>query len=191
MDGHRHDQVTDAALDREIESMLAVDPSPEFAARVRARVGEGPVPVQWWRHWKPGVAAAVAVIAAFVMWPDRVQREEAPVPARLAIERTEPSVPVAPSSPAEAQVARPERSEPVRRRGAPRAAETAPAMAAVPVVSEDDARAFDAFLAVVRDRNIRLVFDEETPASALTTSTIAIAPIAIEPLPAISEGGVE
>jgi hypothetical protein len=191
MDGHRHDQVTDAALDREIESMLAVDPSPEFAARVRARVGEGPVPVQWWRHWKLGVAGAVAVTAALVMWPERVQREEGPVPARLAIERPEPSVVAVLSPPAEAQVARTELSEPVRRRESQRTAETAPAIAPAPVVSDDDARAFDALLAVVRDRNIRLVFDEETPASALTTSAIAIAPIAIEPLPVISEGGVE
>ena len=46
MDGHRHDAVTDASLDREIESLLAVEPSPEFLARVRTRVAQEPEPAR-------------------------------------------------------------------------------------------------------------------------------------------------
>ena len=42
MDGHRARRRVDRrALEREIESMLAVDPSPEFLARVRTRVADG------------------------------------------------------------------------------------------------------------------------------------------------------
>jgi hypothetical protein len=36
------EQMNDASFDREIESLLAVEPSPEFVARVRARVAEEP-----------------------------------------------------------------------------------------------------------------------------------------------------
>ena len=39
MDDRRSaDALIDAALDRELEAALAVDPSPEFTARVRTRV---------------------------------------------------------------------------------------------------------------------------------------------------------
>ena len=49
MDGHRHaDPLTDeSSLDREIESMMAVEPSPQFVARVRARVAQEPEPGRW------------------------------------------------------------------------------------------------------------------------------------------------
>ena len=39
--------VGDAALDREIESLLGAEASPEFVARVRTRVAEEPEPYRW------------------------------------------------------------------------------------------------------------------------------------------------
>jgi hypothetical protein len=69
MDGHEQ---IDASLDREIASMLASEPSPEFLARVRARVAEEPEPRGWRAPWMFAVAGAVvAVIVAVLAWPER------------------------------------------------------------------------------------------------------------------------
>jgi hypothetical protein len=66
------DQMNDASLDREIESMLAVEPSPEFLARVRTRVAEEPEPSRWRGAWMFATAGAVAVaIVAVMVWPSR------------------------------------------------------------------------------------------------------------------------
>lgn len=75
MRADRSDAVpTDGALDAEIRAALAVEPSPAFHARVRARIAdEGPVRGHR-RLWTySGLAAigtigAIVVIAAFVPW---------------------------------------------------------------------------------------------------------------------------
>jgi len=64
------DGVNDPSLDREIESLLTVEPSPEFVARVRARVADEPEPGRWRTAWLFALAGAVAVvIGALVVWP--------------------------------------------------------------------------------------------------------------------------
>jgi len=64
--------VNDTALYREIESLLSVEPSPQFVARVRARVAQEPEPGQWHVSWLFAVAGAVAVvIVALIAWPSR------------------------------------------------------------------------------------------------------------------------
>ena len=59
------------SLDREIEQLLAVDPSPGFVARVRQRVTAEPAPATWWFSWRLASAgAALAAIAlAAILWP--------------------------------------------------------------------------------------------------------------------------
>jgi hypothetical protein len=71
MDGQRPiDPVNDASFEREIESLLALEPSPEFVARVRARVGHEPEPGRWRTSWMFAVAGAVAVVIVVVIaWP--------------------------------------------------------------------------------------------------------------------------
>jgi hypothetical protein len=55
-------------LDRELARALAVDPSPEFLARVRTRIAEEPAPARFGFRWMFGAAAAAAaVVAAVVM----------------------------------------------------------------------------------------------------------------------------
>jgi hypothetical protein len=54
------------ALDRELSELLAVEPSPEFAAKVRARIERQPETTFGWRHWM-GAAVAAAVIIAVVL----------------------------------------------------------------------------------------------------------------------------
>ena len=69
MDGHRE---IDASLDREIESLLAAEPSAEFVARVRTRVAQEPDPHQWRTTWMLTVAGAVTVVIVTVIaWPSR------------------------------------------------------------------------------------------------------------------------
>lgn len=75
MDGRRHDPLTDAALDRELDAALDVEPSPEFVARVRTRLAEIPEPSPWrggWRLAAAGFAVPVVVaVLAGVLWERR------------------------------------------------------------------------------------------------------------------------
>lgn len=72
MDGRRHDPLTDAALDRELDAALNVEPSPEFVARVRTRVVDVPVATLWFAGWRLAVAgsaiAMMALLAASGLW---------------------------------------------------------------------------------------------------------------------------
>jgi hypothetical protein len=54
----------DAVLDRELRTLLAAEPSPDFVARTRARIAEEPAPA-WWR-WSWTLAAVAAVFVAAV-----------------------------------------------------------------------------------------------------------------------------
>jgi hypothetical protein len=67
------EQVNDASLDREIESLLASEPSPEFLARVRTRVAEEPEPRRWRAPWMLAIAAGAvtAVVVGTIAWPAR------------------------------------------------------------------------------------------------------------------------
>ena len=66
------DGLNDPSLDREIESLLATEPSPEFVARVRARVANEPEPGGWRPAFIFAMAGAVAVvIVAVIAWPSR------------------------------------------------------------------------------------------------------------------------
>jgi hypothetical protein len=70
----------DATLEREIESLLAVDPSPEFLARVRTRLAEEPAPSRWQFRWSFLLlpAAAAAILAMIVLLSTQMGRSRAP-----------------------------------------------------------------------------------------------------------------
>jgi anti-sigma factor RsiW len=55
------------AMDRAIDASAAVEPSPEFTARVRMKIAEQPAPASWFGRWVPAVAGALAVLA-LVVW---------------------------------------------------------------------------------------------------------------------------
>ena len=72
MDAYEHEELSDDALEKEIEAALGVDPSPEFLPRLRARIAserlnEGGVWPGLWRWAGAGVAVAAVVIAALWM----------------------------------------------------------------------------------------------------------------------------
>jgi hypothetical protein len=60
------DPMNDAAIERDIERTLAVDPSPEFLARVRTRIAEEPSPASRRFGWRFAVVATAAVAASVV-----------------------------------------------------------------------------------------------------------------------------
>jgi hypothetical protein len=111
-------------LDDELRALLAVEPSPEFAARVRERLRTEPVSDPRWKWaWIPlAAAAAVVVLAAYAA----VSREAVIPPQPPAVATGPASLPPtsAPASPAPATrhkesaaaVAPPERSPRIRRR---------------------------------------------------------------------------
>jgi len=62
MADERTDEMTPSAIEREIARALAVDPSPEFVARVRMRIASEPPPRRTW--WMPVLVGATAIAAA-------------------------------------------------------------------------------------------------------------------------------
>jgi hypothetical protein len=184
--------VSDAAFDREIESLLGAEPSPEFVARVRARVADE-TPQGSWVGWRFSVAVAslaLAVIVASAIWLSNDGASHTSEQARSTVVDRIPSQPrpVEAERMASAPVA--ESPGPRNTRRTPRATDIVAAERLVPVVNEEDGKAFDAFLATIRGSKIVLTFNESLD-SALAASPVVIAPIAIDPLPDVLEGGVE
>ena len=93
------DPMNDAALERDIERALTIDPSPEFMARVRTRIANEPSPSSRWFGWlfasaATAAVAALAVIAVFVASPIR---RIAPARASLLASQTIAGAVVVPS----------------------------------------------------------------------------------------------
>ena len=68
--------LNDAALDREIEELLGLEPSPQFVARVRARVSREPglARAPWRGRWGLAVGLATATVLATTLYVGRVPR---------------------------------------------------------------------------------------------------------------------
>jgi len=73
------------ALDRELTAALAVEPSPEFVARVRARIAQEPAPKFWRmpRMLMAGAAMAVVVVVAVAI--PRIDEAPVAVTARPSV----------------------------------------------------------------------------------------------------------
>jgi hypothetical protein len=109
-----HDRETgplNDALDREIEEMLAVDPSAAFESRVRARVAERHFASASWRWWgtamRQGVAVAAVVLLAVAGWRlwDASERVGESQPSQVAGTELHPSVLVPPGASSEPSTA--------------------------------------------------------------------------------------
>src|SRR5262249_3067036 len=79
---HSQDNREDSALEREIEALLAVNPSPEFLARIRTRIANERVPSAWTRRWVFAVAgcgfAAACILLLLISRPHDAARTLAP-----------------------------------------------------------------------------------------------------------------
>jgi hypothetical protein len=162
-------------LEREIADAVNVDPSPEFVARVRARVADEPAPART-RRWPfmiaVGVAAAL-IAAAYVERPDRERivngADAVAVPAAVA------------SVPQPARLTRVEPTQALVARPRPRTVGSVPDSEVI--VADDEVRGWRALDDVRRGR-ATLIFDEggvhelEVPRVA----EIVVAPIQITPI---------
>jgi hypothetical protein len=186
MDDRRSaDALIDADLDRELEAAVAVNPSPEFAARVRMRVRSERAAfwpaLSWW------VAAAGAVVVAVVVgWPrpnlspatqdPPVAPDFRPAPQRAPIQDAAAAAAVspAPERPAPGKTA----ATSIRRSASPDQPEL--------LIAAGEARALQQLFAGVRQGLVDLSSLQPVPASAALQppSVIAFQPITFEPIAA-------
>jgi hypothetical protein len=155
MDGYEQ---IDASLDREIASMLASEPSPEFLARVRTRVAEESAPRAWQWSWVFACATAMAaVIGTVVVWQSR---EPVPVPSVAVAEPAIADVIEPPVAPSEVQAVRRPSVQPRVFRAV---ATTDRIDLSVPevMVAENEAKTFAALVASLRQSR----FDVAVPAA--------------------------
>jgi len=154
-------------LDRELASLLSVDPSPEFRARVRARIAGEPLPRPWYLQWRAAAGAAAAAFVAGVaivgVAPIRTPPPAVPFVANVRA----PSVPAvdAPSQPS--RVAALVANRRPRRANGPEAL--------MDVSANRGIRQLDA---LVREGRTQLVFDDEPEPDR----DIVVAPIVVEPI---------
>ncbi|HUL72233.1 MAG TPA: hypothetical protein VLT86_03980 [Vicinamibacterales bacterium] len=89
-----------------LEAALAVEPSPEFAARVRARVSKESARRRAWPAWAAvGLATAAVVVLTVAAWPRR-----SPIAAQVTATRTpEPAASSSRMSPIAAPAPAPDR----------------------------------------------------------------------------------
>jgi hypothetical protein len=162
-------------IDRELASILSVEPSPEFRARVRARIDREPGPLTGYLQRRVALAlAAVAAVTAVVgvalvrLAPTRPARVAAPVAENR---------PAAPALAADVVTAQPPHVAvmPPRRR-APRA--DAPEV----VVDNTAVRGLRQLDAIVRDGRTRFVFAEDQVVRPEPVTDIIITPIAVAPI---------
>jgi hypothetical protein len=160
-------------IDRELASLVYVEPSPEFRARVRMRIATEPAPRAWFPWWRvvvAGLAAVVVVIAAVVgrvSLPGNGQRSpsiaRSPLPSN-----TLAALPVrVPSSRSGAVIRRPSRG-PERE----------------VLVAASEVRGLRQLAAIVREGRIQFVFPDENLAGGAQepVEDITIAPLAIAPI---------
>jgi len=116
MDDHEHGPLSDHAPDQELAAMLAVEPSPEFRARVRARVAAERMRSMWTRPvvlgWMSGTAALMAVTGIWLAMPG-TERGVTTTRDLPAVARHVPAAErEARHAPVDAPIAPPERSAP-------------------------------------------------------------------------------
>ena len=189
MDGRQQDDaLTDDRLDREVQALFAIEPSPEFTARVRAAVAGEPAATAWFGWPRLAVASGVFAAAALlvgVTWGVMRVGHGAPGGVREAVvtppAAVSPSGPTARVQPLPVPIARPAPRAMAKGRAVRRDSEAA-ADAAFPevLIAEDERRAFRMLVEEFERRRrmdaVELAAEPEVPFIALT-------PIEIPPLP--------
>lgn len=181
MDGERN-------LEREIESLLAVEPSSEFLARVRTRVAAEPAPGGWGLSWVVAGVCTVFVIGIVLFaWrsPEVTSPAAMAPPSHVPLE----SAQVAEAAPATAPVpAASVRPAPTRREvesGASIEADRAIEIDLPEVMlAENEVRAYTALVARIRERQfdavVPLAPDPDRPLAI--DETPPVEPLEIEPI---------
>jgi hypothetical protein len=192
MDGHR-DALKDDPLARDIESALRVEPSPQFVARVRARVAREPLGatgVMSWPLWLGGAAVVAGALALVVsLGGPRDMRVSDSTPSTA----TSPPVLEAsrgPSIATEPVLPQPLVAAPVQRvtrravaRIEPEETRTNDVGLPQVLIADDEKRGFELLVTELRDTKRAAAVAEAT--RGLTTPGppwLEIAPVIIEPL---------
>jgi len=186
------DPLSDSQLDRELESALDVEPSPEFLARVRTRVAAEPEVSMWrlamWgRGVQPLVAMAVVGVLLAVVVP-RLMRDEERSVQEVAVRRAD--VPVAKQAAQVPQVNRDRMAARVVRQSVPTAmAHDLPLRLSQPLFSADERRALAQLVAAVEEGRLPPVVSETATAVAAqpdARTALNIDPLVIDPLPLLA-----
>jgi hypothetical protein len=196
MDDQRHtaaltDEAVGDEIARDIARALAVDPSPEFVARVRTQIANEPTPSAWrfsWTTWIAGGAVAAAIVLAAVL--ARSNRAPAPVSQTTLVARSLGEAVVVPyvasafrrtsSGPAEAG----RHVLPVPTASGP--AKAGPHVLLHPLFDPRETQALRALIAGVRTNRVDLSPllrpGAPAPMELPPVDDLVIAPLAIEPL---------
>jgi hypothetical protein len=193
MDGTGPQQpLSDSQLDRELESALGVEPSPEFLARVRTRVaGEPEVSLWrqalWGRGVQPSVAMALVGVLLAVVVPWLMRSEERSIeravarPADVAATRPAEEIPPVHRAPSAVRVVR---------QSVPTAiASEVPLRLSQPLFSADERRALLQLVAAVEEGRLPPVVAETATAAAAPPdgrTALNIEPLMIDPLPLLA-----
>ena len=203
-DRRRAHAMTDAAVDAEIRRALAVEPSPEFVARVRTRIASEPAPSAWRISWSAcfvGAAVAAIVLATVLVSRQRSAITAAP-PLSSRLLASIGQLPAARGSTGSPRAtfafgrasSVPARPELVEGRAAHGEA-AQPAVDAQLLIDVRETNALQALIAGVHERRVDLSPLLQPPAPAPMElppiSDIVIPPITIDPLaPADGAEGV-
>jgi hypothetical protein len=190
----RENAMSDAALEREIEQALSVEPSPEFLPRVRAAIpsdgGLRPWKMRW--VWLGALSTAVAIVAVFLMTNRSVMPEPRRLPDPPKVSVAAPEVPIlVPEAP------NPPVREVTRRKPVLHTSNGASKLSTGPevLISKSESAALKRLMRGLREGRVEpATFDSsgiraaEPPKAIVVPPISAILPIAIEPLD--FEGGV-
>jgi hypothetical protein len=171
------DPLNDSALEHEIESLLAIEPSPEFVARVRTRIANEPEPSRWRLAWVVVPAMGMCIVL-FVSVMGVWSRPEPPAPVQAVTPSPVPPTIVErePAVELPRAVARVAAQKRVQRAAV---ADPFPEV----VISEDERRAFaNLLLAVQQERLPALVRAEDEIKEPLVPALLEIERLTIEPL---------
>ena len=112
MDHQRSAQMnSDEMLERRIEQALAVEPPPEFVARVRTRIEREPAPSTWVVWWRPAAAGVLAMTIAVAVIVTSINRNTTSLvsdpPVAASVSKPAPSATEAPPQPVREAVVAP------------------------------------------------------------------------------------
>jgi hypothetical protein len=161
-------------IDRELASALSIEPSPEFRARVRARIEREPAPRAWYLQWRvvgAGVAALLVAATVGLIMSRTTVTNTASTRDPIAVVRSDhPTLRVADSTTAQPRIA-----VPAVRRQSPRVNRVEV------LVAPEEVRALRVLADLVREGRTQFVFADEAPSPV---KEIVVAPIVIEPIDA-------
>ena len=173
----------DLGLHREIQAAFAVEPSPEFVARVRTTIAETPSPSMTARLLKPAAAIACAVLVAIAVG---LPREDARLePRRAEIASRPANIPAtAGLKPRTTNVLPSATNVRLPNARLPKRAARASAIPSEPplpevIVAADDVESFLQVVSGARDLRFVASFDDTPVSTPWAMTELSIAPIAV------------